>query len=63
MTYSVNINWSNLDYDEIHLFNSIKEANNYLVSKGYIYDSTDVHCDYWFYNQYTFATVTKQEEY
>lgn len=40
-------------------FETLKEANQYLVEKGYIFDSDDEYFSYWFYNKYNYATVFK----
>lgn len=43
-------------------FNTLQEANDFLVNNGFIYDSGDKDVDYWVYNQFTFAEVRTNEE-
>lgn len=40
-------------------FNSMKEANKFLVKKGYIYDSEDEGVDIWSDGQFSYAEVHK----
>lgn len=43
-------------------FTTLKEANDFLVNNGFIYDSGDIDVDYWVHNQFTFAEVRINEE-
>ncbi|MDC6267306.1 hypothetical protein [Lysinibacillus fusiformis] len=43
-------------------FNTLKEANDFLVNNGFIYDSGEEDVDYWVQNQFTFAVVRTNEE-
>ena len=45
------------DKNNTYSFNTLKEANEFLVNNGFIYDSGDNDIDYWVHNQFTFAEV------
>lgn len=55
--YIVEIKLHYTNMNEIHPFETLKEANLFLVNKGFIYDSGDEESDYWVLNQFTTAEV------
>lgn len=55
--YKVEIAFHYTVIHEIHFFETLKEANSFLLNKGFIYDSGDNEYDYWVYNQFTTAEV------
>lgn len=56
--YVVEINFHYSDMSELHFFDSLKEANTYLLKEGFFYDSGDKDYDIWIYNQFITAEVS-----
>ena len=56
--YRVEITLQYTGMNELHFFNTLKEANDFLISKGYFYDSGDDVSDLWVFSQFIFAEVT-----
>lgn len=56
--YIVEIVYGYSELNELYFYDTLKEANSFLVDDGFIYDSSDEEFDYWVADQFTTATVS-----